>query len=73
MSQGFLKTQSSPLMQRIQFLEAKGLSPPEIDEVVRRSNAEATTPFQPQYGLPLGAQSRNWDWRDYFVRASICS
>ncbi|KAJ3762840.1 peroxisomal membrane anchor protein conserved region-domain-containing protein [Lentinula raphanica] len=66
------KSQSSPLAQRIQFLEAKGLTPPEIDLAVRQaSNQSAATPyhpgFPPAYGLPYPSQQ--WDWRDYFSLA----
>ncbi|KAJ3777964.1 peroxisomal membrane anchor protein conserved region-domain-containing protein [Lentinula raphanica] len=68
------KSQSSPLAQRIQFLEAKGLTPPEIDLAVRQaSNQSAATPyhpgFPPAYGLPYPSQQ--WDWRDYFITAVV--
>ncbi|KAF8832410.1 hypothetical protein HHX47_DHR1001399 [Lentinula edodes] len=65
------KSQSSPLAQRIQFLEAKGLTPPEIDLAVRQASnqsAAAAIPynpgFPPAFGSPYPAQQ--WDWRDYF-------
>ncbi|KAJ3719849.1 peroxisomal membrane anchor protein conserved region-domain-containing protein [Lentinula raphanica] len=68
------KSQSSPLAQRIQFLESKGLTPPEIDLAVRQaSNQSAATPyhpgFPPAYGLPYSSQQ--WDWRDYFITAVV--
>ncbi|KAJ4489330.1 hypothetical protein C8J55DRAFT_450376 [Lentinula edodes] len=66
------KSQSSPLAQRIQFLEAKGLTPPEIDLAVRQaSNQSGAIPynpgFPPAFGSPYSAQQ--WDWRDYFITA----
>ncbi|KAH7880649.1 peroxisomal membrane anchor protein conserved region-domain-containing protein [Lentinula edodes] len=68
------KSQSSPLAQRIQFLEAKGLTPPEIDLAVRQAtnqSAAAAIPynpgFPPAFGSPYPAQQ--WDWRDYFITA----
>lgn len=59
-------SQASPLPQRIKFLEAKGLTPPEIDLVFRQATPNTTSYpagfAQPQY------PSRRWDWRDTFVR-----
>ena len=71
--------QSSALTQRVQFLEAKGLTGPEIDEAMRQASRNqsygpppqvyAGAPY-PVYGpSPYAAQPPNqpWDWRDYFV------
>jgi len=57
----------------LQFLEAKGLTPPEIDLALKQASAGAPPP--PQYvtgpyganPYALGAQHTRWDWRDYFV------
>ncbi|KAJ3737156.1 peroxisomal membrane anchor protein conserved region-domain-containing protein [Lentinula guzmanii] len=67
------KSHSSPLAQRIQFLEAKGLTPSEIDWAVRQaSNQSSTISYNPGYpsgyGLPTAQQ---WDWRDYFITAVV--
>ncbi|KXN89966.1 Peroxisomal membrane protein pex14 [Leucoagaricus sp. SymC.cos] len=73
------KTQASPLTQRIQFLEAKGLTPAEIDQVVRQVSASAPPQgYQQNYisnythgPYPLTPRAQGWDWRDYFVIAVI--
>ena len=52
-----LQTQQSSLAQRIQFLEAKGLTPIEIDVAIKQSS-----PY------PMVVSPYRWDWRDYFVR-----
>ncbi|KAF9069112.1 peroxisomal membrane anchor protein conserved region-domain-containing protein [Rhodocollybia butyracea] len=63
------KSQASPLTQRIQFLEAKGLTPPEIDLAIRQA-ANQSTPAIPGYPfVPYPAQQ--WDWRDYFITAVV--
>ncbi|KAL1722114.1 peroxisomal membrane anchor protein conserved region-domain-containing protein [Schizophyllum commune] len=67
------KTQSSSLTQRIQFLEAKGLTPAEIDIAMRQANSTAAGPsYQPSF-VPAGFGAypppRQWDWRDYFITA----
>ncbi|KAG6334299.1 hypothetical protein ID866_4796 [Astraeus odoratus] len=72
-------TQQAPLAQRVQFLEAKGLTGPEIEEAMRRAAGQTSqsqsspppqTPCQPYsvYGpSPYGPmQPQPWDWRDYF-------
>jgi hypothetical protein len=65
-------------------LEAKGLTAVEIDDAIRQASLSqpARTPLQsyqgqyPQqmYGTVPYAQlpSGQWDWRDYFVRCSLC-
>lgn len=69
---------SSPLAQRVQFLEAKGLTGPEIEEAMRQASSNQATPYSApqQYGayqsvygpVPYTAQPPHiWDWRDYFV------
>ncbi|KDQ63678.1 hypothetical protein JAAARDRAFT_148270 [Jaapia argillacea MUCL 33604] len=79
------KTQSSPLAQRVQFLEAKGLSPPDIEEAMRQAavNQNQTTAprYGPQYGPVYGPSpyaqlfapppAHQWDWRDYFITAVV--
>jgi len=74
------KTQVSPLAQRIQFLEAKGLTGPEIEEAMRQANSYGPhpshiqqSPFSPVYGpLPYMHQlNPPWDWRDYFITAVV--
>ena len=67
------QTQVSPFSQRVQFLEAKGLTPQEIDLAFKQ--AAAARPYQEQYGVTQGTQLYHltpppprWDWRDYFVR-----
>ncbi|TCD61756.1 mediator complex subunit [Steccherinum ochraceum] len=79
------KIQSSPLAQRVQFLEAKGLTAPEIEEAMRQStynqslNVAHVQQHAPQYGagygppMPYAAQPPNqvWDWRDYFITAVV--
>jgi peroxin-14 len=76
-----VQTQSSPLAQRVQFLEAKGLTSSEIEEAMRQagSNQSASYVLAPQYAAyppvygnsPYAAQPpQPWDWRDYFVSFS---
>ncbi|THV04873.1 hypothetical protein K435DRAFT_648447 [Dendrothele bispora CBS 962.96] len=63
------KSQASSLAQRIQFLEAKGLTPAEIDLAIRQASPQPVGPA-PLYRAPYNpyAQPPNtWDWRDYFV------
>jgi hypothetical protein len=76
-SQRYVQTQASPLAQRVQFLEAKGLTGLEIEEAMRQANRSGPHPShiqQPPYGpvygpLPYAPQPNPvWDWRDYFVR-----
>jgi peroxin-14 len=72
------QTQASPLAQRIQFLEAKGLTALEIEDAMRQSAANHTqqqphpASYLPVYGpSPYAAippqLAPQWDWRDYFV------
>ncbi|KAK2461859.1 hypothetical protein APHAL10511_006322 [Amanita phalloides] len=69
------KTQASPVSQRVQFLEAKGLSPQEIDLAFKQ--AAAAQPYQVQYVPTHGsppyqlAHGPRWDWRDYFIAAVV--
>ncbi|KAI6136699.1 hypothetical protein F5141DRAFT_1185604 [Pisolithus sp. B1] len=74
-------TQQAPLAQRVQFLEAKGLTGPEIEEAMRQA-ANKTPPPQPSlqtqpYSVLYGPSPYNtlqpqpWDWRDYFITAVI--
>ncbi|KAL1739849.1 hypothetical protein HDZ31DRAFT_48674 [Schizophyllum fasciatum] len=66
------KAQSSSFAQRIQFLEAKGLTPAEIDIAMRQANSTAGPSYQPSF-VPAGFGAypppRQWDWRDYFITA----
>lgn len=70
------QTQASPLTQRIQFLEAKGLTPVEIDMAIKQSSTNATPPnYQNGYTANYSAapypmappRAQGWDWRDYFA------
>jgi hypothetical protein len=66
----FLKTQASPVSQRIQFLEAKGLTPTEIDTAMKQAaySSPPAVPYSGLYHNPYAfAPRQNWDWRDYFV------
>ncbi|KAG6902912.1 hypothetical protein C0995_010082 [Termitomyces sp. Mi166 len=72
------KTQASPLAQRIQFLEAKGLTPQEIDMALKQATSNNSgSSYQQNYppgygGYHLGAPpAQRWDWRDYFVSANL--
>ncbi|OCH95795.1 hypothetical protein OBBRIDRAFT_816376 [Obba rivulosa] len=79
------KTQPSPLAQRVQFLEAKGLSGAEIEEAMRQAASKqpvarpapqpyGPAPYAPVYGpAPYIAQppQGQWDWRDYFITGVV--
>ncbi|KIK71076.1 hypothetical protein GYMLUDRAFT_33202 [Collybiopsis luxurians FD-317 M1] len=70
------KSQASPLTQRIQFLESKGLTPPEIDLAIRQAtnqSAAPTLPYRVGYPSVFGQPypSPQWDWRDYFITAVV--
>jgi len=79
------KTQESPLVQRIQFLESKGLTQPEIDIVLREASVRrnATSPSEASYapgftnyssstyGFNQPAPIPQRDWRDYFIIAVV--
>ena len=60
-------TASSPLAQRIAFLESKGLTPPEIEQALATASGNAPGP---QYG---GARVQEFerDWRDWFIMGVI--
>ena len=73
-----LQSQASPVTQRIQFLEAKGLTPAEIDIALKQaafasSNQAVQAPYSASYtpnpyALSPYPRAHRWDWRDYFVR-----
>ncbi|KLO20205.1 hypothetical protein SCHPADRAFT_992296 [Schizopora paradoxa] len=76
-------SQASSFAQRIQFLEAKGLTPDEIQEAMHQaalsqgpSQYPQYTPY-PQYGAspypmgPMGVNRPPLDWRDYFIMAVV--
>ncbi|KAH9082078.1 hypothetical protein EDB83DRAFT_2336353 [Lactarius deliciosus] len=67
------KAQASPLAQRVQFLEAKGLTGPEIEEAMRLANSSCNPSYGPVYGpLPYVSPHHSpWDWRDYFITAVV--
>ncbi|KAJ8469443.1 hypothetical protein ONZ45_g16888 [Pleurotus djamor] len=72
------KSQSSSLAQRIQFLEAKGLTPSEIDMAMKQASSNQTVPTHaaglPVYGphyAPVPPPRPTWDWRDYFITAVV--
>ncbi|KAJ7038120.1 hypothetical protein C8F04DRAFT_1220408 [Mycena alexandri] len=67
------QTKASPLTQRIQFLEAKGLTPAEIDIAVRQAAQGSSYPpayAQAPYQL-IPPPPYMWDWRDYFITAVV--
>ncbi|KAJ7169956.1 hypothetical protein C8R46DRAFT_1349891 [Mycena filopes] len=66
-------TKTSPLTQRIQSLEAKGLTPAEIDIAVRQAAQGSSYPpayAQGPYQL-IQPPPYRWDWRDYFITAVV--
>lgn len=67
------KSQTSPITQRVQFLEAKGLTPAEIDTALKQAvSAPSQVPYS--YGRPYSAGASHlnrWDWRDYFITAVV--
>ncbi|OCB85672.1 hypothetical protein A7U60_g7323 [Sanghuangporus baumii] len=78
------QTQGSSLTQRIQFLEAKGLTPSETEEVMKQASFEQNaavqaTPYYPpyQYRSPyptfgsVPPLQQPLDWRDYFIMAVV--
>jgi len=78
------KTQSSPLAQRIQFLEAKGLTNAEIEDAMRQAaaNSSAVGSYMQRYQTQYPAYGPSpypvypppvpqWDWRDYFITVVV--
>ncbi|KAF8973987.1 peroxisomal membrane anchor protein conserved region-domain-containing protein [Flammula alnicola] len=75
------KSQASPVTQRIQFLEAKGLTPAEIDIALKQAsfataNQSAQAPYSASYSpnpyaVSLLPGAQRWDWRDYFITAVV--
>ncbi|TFK30511.1 hypothetical protein FA15DRAFT_683828 [Coprinopsis marcescibilis] len=73
------KAQASPLAQKLQFLEAKGLTPAEIDIALKQSAQLQNGPYPQQYASPYShphslvypPQQQRWDWRDYFITAVV--
>ncbi|KAH6917316.1 hypothetical protein BKA70DRAFT_1178135 [Coprinopsis sp. MPI-PUGE-AT-0042] len=69
------KTAASPLAQKLQFLEAKGLTPSEIDIALKQSatNVSVPQPYGQPYGQPFGMMppQQRWDWRDYFITGVV--
>ncbi|KAH7915816.1 peroxisomal membrane anchor protein conserved region-domain-containing protein [Hygrophoropsis aurantiaca] len=77
-------TQQAPLAQRVQFLEAKGLTGPEIEDAMKQAANQTSGPaprFQPSLyqssypqtypQSPYPPIPQQWDWRDYFITAVI--
>ncbi|PKI83235.1 Pex14p [Malassezia vespertilionis] len=73
------KVQSSPISQRVSFLESKGLTPQEVDLALAESsrapppqnsmqNMQSQYPMMPAYP-PMQPQQR--DWRDWFIMAVV--
>ncbi|KAH9982468.1 hypothetical protein BGW80DRAFT_1263445 [Lactifluus volemus] len=70
---------TSSLAQRVQFLEAKGLTGPEIEDAMRQANNSGlhSSHLQPSFGPVYGPlpyipqQHPPWDWRDYFITAVV--
>ncbi|KAG8841357.1 peroxisomal membrane protein pex14, partial [Serendipita sp. 411] len=72
------QTRSSTLVQRIQFLEARGLTNDEITRAIVTANQSAVNPGYNSYGSagPATLPGQNpvhvpWDWRDYFIAAVV--
>ncbi|KAF8912725.1 hypothetical protein CPB84DRAFT_1759340 [Gymnopilus junonius] len=71
------KSQASPVAQRIQFLEAKGLNSAEIDlalrqAALRNTSVSAPAPYAAAYGHnPYLHPAQRWDWRDYFITGIV--
>jgi len=64
---------ASPLAKRIAFLEAKGLTPSEIEESIRLSNSPNQYDGRlPMYGSQQAFQQGK-DWRDWFIMIVIGS
>ncbi|KAF5313964.1 hypothetical protein D9611_006860 [Ephemerocybe angulata] len=70
--------QASPLAQKLQFLEAKGLTPAEIDIALKQAAGNAPGHPQPQYPAGYGMNPyglapppQRWDWRDYFITGVV--
>lgn len=66
------KVQSSPVSQRITFLESKGLTPQEIDAAL----AQAPRGVAPPAAYPMVPAYPPWhqpqrDWRDWFIMAVV--
>ena len=57
----------------MQFLEAKGLTPAEIDIALKQaaSFAASQAPYSNAYGPNHYPYTSRWDWRDYFVSVSV--
>lgn len=71
-------TQQAPIAQRVQFLEAKGLTGPEIEEAMKQAASQTVRsqptvqPYQTYGPAPYPSYpSQQWDWRDYFITAVI--
>lgn len=61
---------SSPLAQRIAFLESKGLTAPEIEHSL--ALASSASPGGAQgYGRPLSTREFERDWRDWFIMGVV--
>lgn len=69
------KVQSSPVSQRISFLESKGLTPQEIDAAlshVGRAGGAALTQRAPYPMMPAYPPARTQrDWRDWFIMTVV--
>ncbi|GAA5820217.1 hypothetical protein JCM3770_006064 [Rhodotorula araucariae] len=76
-------TASSPLAQRIAFLESKGLAQPEIELALQQAGSPSAAPPAPYaarrgpYGPPMhhpgagGMQEFQRDWRDWFIMGVV--
>ncbi|GAA5887594.1 hypothetical protein JCM16303_001441 [Sporobolomyces ruberrimus] len=68
-------TASSPLAQRIAFLESKGLNQQEIEQALSAANGGPLMPQQQQFGGRRGAgrMGREFerDWRDWFIMSVV--
>ncbi|KAF9512893.1 hypothetical protein BS47DRAFT_1393778 [Hydnum rufescens UP504] len=79
-----IQTRNYPLTQRVAFLESKGLTNAEIEQVlqqVAQTPSSPATPSQVPYGSPapyavppnfaVVPQVPQRDWRDYFIMAVV--
>ncbi|KAK4703853.1 peroxin-14, partial [Phenoliferia sp. Uapishka_3] len=70
-------TASSPLAQRIAFLESKGLSPQEIEHAMATASSSSVQPYQQtpyprrRFGQGGGIDEFDRDWRDWFIMAVV--
>jgi peroxin-14 len=67
-----LQTQSSSIVQRVQFLESRGLTGAEIYQALamayhQKHGGPPEMHNGSSQGYVMPGMSQPWDWRDYFV------